>query len=440
MARDHWTVSAILCVANKMAGSNAGGYECEFVDNLVKDFECPLCLHVTRDPNLTSCCGQHFCQVCINRIQTNHQPCPFCKDTNFTVLLDKKQNRKVLELKVYCTMKEQGYSWTGELGGLSRHLEDCQYVTISCTKGCGVSFQRCCLAAHIAELCPKRDFTCQYCGFKSAYEEVCNKHWPKCAKYPIPCPNKCDIAEVQRGSLEQHLNECPLQQVECEFCHAGCKEKTQRKDLTEHMEKNLQKHLSLLSSFASKKIKRLSSEAAGKNAEIKRLTVDAAENNAEIKRLTTDAAEKEKQINHLQSRVQDLENVILLPQVEFTLRRYSQYENKSIWWKDGPTFYTSPMGHKVKIKLFFGGLFCVALQNVVGKFDDRLQWPLHCTLSLQVLDQLGKHHLQRSVKVQIPRGGSSNMSAIYTYNILKNPANGAQYLKDDSLHFRVDVK
>ena len=35
-------MSAILCVANKMAGSNASGYECEFVDNLVKDFECPL--------------------------------------------------------------------------------------------------------------------------------------------------------------------------------------------------------------------------------------------------------------------------------------------------------------------------------------------------------------------------------------------------------------
>ena len=149
-------------------------------------------------------------------------------------------------------MNEQGCSWTGELGGLRRHLEGCQYVTISCTKGCRVSFQRCCLAAHIAQLCPKWDFTCQYCGFKSIYEEVCNKHWPKCAKYPLPCPNKCYIAEVQRGSLEQHLNECPLQQVECEFCHAGYKEKTQRKDLTEHMEKNLQKRLSLLSSFESK--------------------------------------------------------------------------------------------------------------------------------------------------------------------------------------------
>ena len=419
-----------------MAGSNPGGYECEFVDP-VKDFECPLCLYVTRDPNLTSCCGQHFCQVCINRIQINHQPCPFCKHTNFTVLLDKKQNRKVLELKVYCTMKEQGCNWTGELGGLSCHLNDCQYVIVTCTKRCGESFQRHCLAAHIAELCPKRDFTCQYCSFKSTYEEVCNKHWPKCAKYPLPCPNKCGIAKVQRASLEQHLNECPLQQVECEFCHAGCKEKIQRKDLKVHMEKNLQKHLSLLSSFATEKIKHLSSEAAEMNAEIKRLT---AEKNAEIKRLTTDAAEKEKQINHLQSRVQNLENVILLPQVEFTLHRYSQYENKFIWWEDGPTFCTRPMGHKVKIKLFFGGILFVALQNEAGEFDDHLQWPLHCTLSLQLLDWHGEHHLERSKKLQISRGGSSNMSAIYTYNEIKNPASGAQYLKEDSLHFRVDVK
>ena len=171
----------------EMAGFNAGGYECEFVDS-VKDFECPLCLHVTRDPTLTSCCGQHFCQVCINQIQTNHQPCPFCKETNFTVMLDKKQNRAVLELKVYCTMKKEGCSWIGELGGLSRHLEDCQYVTISCTKGCGVSFQRHCLATHIAESCSKREFKCKYCVFKSTYVYICNKHWPNCRKYPLPVP------------------------------------------------------------------------------------------------------------------------------------------------------------------------------------------------------------------------------------------------------------
>ena len=414
MACDHKTVSAILCVAKeKMAGSNTGGYECEFVDP-VKDFECPLCLHVTRDPNLTSCCGQHFCQVCINRIQTNHQSCPFCKDTKFTVMLDKKQNRKVLELKVYCTMKEQGCSWTGELSCLNPHLNDCQYVTVTCAKGCGVSFQRHCLAAHIAEVCPKRDFACKYCDFKSTYEEVCNKHWPECAKYPLPCPNKCDIAEVQRGSLEQHLKECPLQPVECKFCHAGCKEKMQTKNLEVHMQQNLQKHLSLLSSFATE----------------------------QIKHLTTDAAEKDKEIRCLRARVLNLENVVLLPPVKFTLYKYSLYEDKRQTWKDGPTFYTCPMGHKIKVRLWFArayNCFSIDLQNVEGEFDDQLQWPLHCTLSVQLLDQRGEHHLERSAKLKIRKGQRSNGVSIEC-NEIRNPGNGAQYLKEDQLHFRVDVK
>ena len=282
-------------------------------------------------------------------------------------MLDKKQNRKVIGLKVYCTMKEQGCSWAGELGGLSRHLDDCQYVTISCTKGCRESFQRHCLAAHIAKSCPKRDFICQYCGFKSTYEEVCNKHWPECSKYPLPCPNKCGVDAIQRGSLGEHLNECPLQQVECEFCHAGCEEKIQRKDLTEHMEKSLQKHLTLLSAFATE----------------------------QIKHLTTDAAEKNEEIRCLKIRVQNLENVVLLPPVKFTLYNYSRYEGKGQTWKDGPTFYTCPMGHKVKVRLWIARTyerFDVDLQSVAGEFDDQLQWPLLCTLSIQIFDQRGEHH------------------------------------------------
>ena len=385
-----------------MAGSIAGGYECEFVDP-VKDFECPLCLQVTRDPNLTSCCGQHFCQVCINRILAEQRPCPFCKETNFTVFLDKKQNRKVFELKVQCTMKKEGCSWTGELGGLRRHLNDCQYVTVTCTKGCGVSFQRRCLPAHIAKSCPKRDFPCEYCGFKSTYEEVRNKHWPECAKYPLPCPNKCEIGKVQRGCLEQHLKECPLQQVECEFCYAGCEEKIQRKDLTKHMEKNLQKHLSLLSTFIAK---------------------------------------KDKQINCLQSRVQNLENVTLLPPMKFTLYRYSQYDGK--FW-NGPTFSTYPMGYKVQISVWFSKIYNhieVGLQSVKGEFDDDLQWPLHCTLSLQLLDWHGECHLEGSKELKVTRSDLTYIhpGVVISYDEIRNPRNGAQYLKEDCLHFRVDVK
>ena len=72
------------------------------------------------------------------------------------------------------------------------------------------------------------------------------------------------------------------------------------------------------------------------------------------------------------------------------------------------------------------------LQSVDSKFDDQLQWPLQCTLSLQRLDQ----HLERRPELQIKRGSNSNAFSIE----IRNPTNGAQHLKDDCLHFRVDVK
>ena len=157
-----------------MASSNAGGYEHEFLEPSAKlnEFECPLCLFVTREPHLTDCCGQHFCQACINRIITDRKPCPFCKANSYVVIFDKKQKRRVLELNVECTMKECGCDWSGELGKLDTHVDtrkgNCQFVDVNCPNNCGESHQRRHLANHLSDLCPKRPFTCQYCKFKAA--------------------------------------------------------------------------------------------------------------------------------------------------------------------------------------------------------------------------------------------------------------------------------
>ena len=416
-------------MVSNMAASiaKAGGYECEFVDP-VKDFECPLCLYVTRDPNLTSCCGQHFCQVCINRILAEQRPCPFCKDRKFTVFLDKKQRRKISELQVYCTMKANGCSWTGDLGSLNLHIDgrngNCQYINVTCYRGCGQTVAKRHLPHHLSKVCPKRDFTCEYCGFKSTYEEVCNKHWPECAKYPLPCPNKCGIAKVQRGFLEQHLNECPSQQVDCEFCHAGCEEKIQRKDLEEHMEQNLQKHLSMLSLFAAQRL---------------------AQNEKETAQLRTDMQnqleEKDKIIDNLRYRVDNLEKVTLLQPVEFTMHNYTQYEGSNKYWNHGPMFYTHPMGYKVRVQLYFSGPrneFDVELYHTEGEFDDKLQWPMRCILAVTVLNQrCDKYHLERFAGLELEKNNLVDLRIEYS-EIRRT--NGAQYLKDDCLRFRLQVK
>ncbi len=174
-----------------MASPNTGGYDQEFLDPpaKLKELECPLCLLVTREPNLTSCCGQHFCQSCINRIFTDRKPCPLCKDVNLSAFLDKKQRRKVLELKVRCSMKQRGCGWTGELGELASHTDtqngNCQFVDMTCPNNCGGRHQRRHLKSHLSDTCPKRPFTCKYCGFNSTHEKVCNKHYPECAKWTI---------------------------------------------------------------------------------------------------------------------------------------------------------------------------------------------------------------------------------------------------------------
>ncbi len=208
-----------------MATPQETGYQCEFVDN-VKDFECPLCLHVTREPNLTSCCGQHFCHYCIQTMLYNNKPCPFCKECSFTTLLDKKQNRRVLDLKVYCTNKHL-CDWVGGLGELEQHLTDkCQYVFVACSYNCRKITMKLHIEDHEANCCPKRPHSCEYCQLKGTYQDIQEDHVPVCPKYPVTCPNKCREGPVEREQLKQHLEECYLAMVECELKEVGCEERT----------------------------------------------------------------------------------------------------------------------------------------------------------------------------------------------------------------------
>ncbi len=218
------------------------GYQCKFVDD-VKDFECPLCLHVTREPNLTSCCGQHFCHYCIQTMLSNNNPCPFCKESSFMAILDKKQKRKVLNLKVYCNNKEL-CTWFGNLGELEQHLtENCQFVLGDCSYNCSQMMMKLQLEDHEANYCLKRSHSCEHCQLKGTYEDIQEDHVPVCPNYPVTCPNECEATSLLRAQLKQHLEECPLAMVECELREVGCEEIVQRKDMDRHMEKAAQKYL-----------------------------------------------------------------------------------------------------------------------------------------------------------------------------------------------------
>ena len=112
-ARDHvW----------KMATHGKGGYDYEFVSPPPKSLECSVCLLTLRDPHVISCCGNEFCQACIERVKRDGKPCPLCNEQNFTTLLHKKLVREVNALVIHCPQKELGCEWEGELGQVQRHL------------------------------------------------------------------------------------------------------------------------------------------------------------------------------------------------------------------------------------------------------------------------------------------------------------------------------
>ena len=46
--------------------------------------------------------------------------------------------------------------------------------------------------------------------------------------------------------LEDHLNTCPLQVIECDFSYAGCNKKLQRQDMEKHVEESTREHLTLM--------------------------------------------------------------------------------------------------------------------------------------------------------------------------------------------------
>ena len=236
--------------------SRAGSYNCEFIDEVSEYLVCGICKDAANTPHITTCCGELFCKACIASALDEKRPCPSCEEPTFTTFYNAKLERSIKNLCVHCTMKDRGCQWTGQLEQLDAHLDVetgvCEYVDIECPEKCGQQIQKRQRATHVANECPERDFVCMYCGFKATYDIITNKHWPECQNYPVPCPNECNIGAVKRSILDDHLNTCPLQVVECDFSYTGCNKKLQRQDMEKHVEESTQKHLTLMAAASVK--------------------------------------------------------------------------------------------------------------------------------------------------------------------------------------------
>ena len=231
-----------------MALSKLSSSECEFVEQTSKDFDCPICFQFVWNPFLTACCGNHFCDACVKFAKEKSNQCPFCNEKPIIGIIDKKFQRQINELQVYCLHKKHGCSWVGELGKLPKHLEqdktdgDCKFIQLSCSLSCGKAIFRCELEEHLIMECPLRVCVCEYCGFSSTYEDVTTKHYSDCLNYPVVCPNSCSEEKLKRSSLDCHLLDCPDEVVPCSFNEMGCEVRMKRQCLQKHIEANVIQH------------------------------------------------------------------------------------------------------------------------------------------------------------------------------------------------------
>jgi len=88
------------------------------------------------------------------------------------------------------------------------------------------------------------------CKFCFAVHFANDAHLTKCPKVPLPCPNNCKIQgqviDILREEMDSHLDECPLEIIECEYHEVGCDSEFPRKDQSKHNKEKADEHLTLM--------------------------------------------------------------------------------------------------------------------------------------------------------------------------------------------------
>lgn len=103
---------------------------------------CPICLLILHEPYQVTCCGKNFCRSCIQQVKAKSQTCPACKKSNFKSFQSRALQQPLYGFLVFCSHKEKGCDWQGQLGDLDQHLNvnpepekmlvGCAYTEIRC--------------------------------------------------------------------------------------------------------------------------------------------------------------------------------------------------------------------------------------------------------------------------------------------------------------------
>ena len=456
------------------------GYQCEFVIQPSDEMLCKSCRNVAKELTMTLCCYQHYCHECIAPFKADSQPCPGCGEGAFEILPHGRYRKMILGLHVYCTMKKCGCDWIGALKDLAEHINpennNCQYINVECPNKCSMPVQRWDVASHLETYCSKRQYSCEYCFINGTYEFIITQHIWECEQVEITCPNECMVGTIKRSMLQEHLKTCPYEQIYCKI--PGCNGKFTRADERGHEEKNTLKHIALLSSAVhptedcvsrsefqqaiDEKMLEAIEKAERENTLLKQ---ELLQSQAKIEDLRKEIVKiTEKFQKHLQVFSQQAKLLAGDTPYFFTVSDFKERRLTNSTWYSPPMYIQN--GPKFTIALLPNGpsiaatitnqqqkYVSLALWGMPGESDDRVKWPVACTIIVELRNQLGdlKHYrVACGFHMECPLTGRkqigyfvkppNKLEFISHAGLDFNTRNQTQYLKNDCLHLLVSIE
>ena len=317
--------------------------------------------------------------------QNYNMQCPTCRTfTSEQTFNDKNTDRRVRNLQITCT--NRSCKWKGSLCDLDDHKagrgrKGCEYEPVPCVLGCGE---------------------------KIVLGNICSQY------------------------VEDHLQECPEQKVACPYSDLGCRTRSKRRLLDEHVEASKDHHLKLT-------MKRVS--------QLTRIIVERSLDTSNELSLTTHPW---------------LCNSKLFPSMPWIIRLddFAKKKVTGVDWTSDP-FFTTRTGYKWCLEVHPDGYGEENANHISvyptlqrGPYDGSLSRPFKKTVKVTLLNQLEDrfHHVSttrfKHADEECTRIEPGAQSAIgwgepkfITHADLHKCQNqNCQYLKDDCLFFKVEVQ
>ena len=435
-------------MASIVTPNNIGGFDYDLLIKPPDRLMCKICHLPGRDAYLSVCCGHVFCKSCLDNVKRSpNNACPVCRDTEFVTYPNKAVGREVQELQIYCTNKEKGCEWQGELNDINKHLgnsDGCQFEESKCSNKCGKMIERRHLTSHVETECPRRKVNCQYCHDTGEHQFIEGQHKEECPKLSLPCPNNCEVGSVLREDMEAHRKECPLEVIQCEYYSVGCNYKRLKLahvEFEQHDNEKMKEHLMMTKNELSTTKVQFNEAKFQLDAALKQINSLAMLVNVHL------------YPTHLNTMAETCEH--LCP-VTIKMTGYMNKKVNSIQWYNN-YFYTHNDGYKMCLNIDCDGYgdgegthLSVFLCLMKGPHDDELTWPLRGKFEVKLLNQISdSEHYSKMIEFndatpddqsgRIIEGNRSRGwgKQKYISNEDLNKSASCQYLKNDCLFFQI---